>query len=394
MAWRDDLRPGSFRGVPFFIESHDASGGRRLARHEYPLRDLPYAEDMGRKAREWTVEAYVLGPDYMSARDRLLEAFEAFGPGALVHPYLGTLSVAVDSYRLRESTREGGMATFSITFVESGEEVSPDERRDTAAIVGASADAAADVITGEFADGFDVSGPEFVREDAVGVIGAVADVLDSVTKGIPVVPAALYAYRASVTRLRSSVTSLIARPVSLAAEIRSMIESCANLTTSPLRLLEMLQSLFTFKSAPGARSTSSRARVASNRTALDGLVRGMALVEAVRASSVAEYASAGEASAVRDRLADALDVEAMTAPDTTYMTLSDLRTSMVRDLSARGMMLPRVTNWTPATTLPALVVAYRVHGDATRESDIVTRNNVRHPGAVPGGSTLEVLADV
>ena len=42
MSWRDRLQKGRFRGAAFLIESHDAGGGRRLALHEFPLRDEPY----------------------------------------------------------------------------------------------------------------------------------------------------------------------------------------------------------------------------------------------------------------------------------------------------------------------------------------------------------------
>ena len=55
----ENLRPASFRGVAFEVESHSESGGRRVELHEYPLRDTPYAEDLGKKsagtASSWLV---------------------------------------------------------------------------------------------------------------------------------------------------------------------------------------------------------------------------------------------------------------------------------------------------------------------------------------------------
>ena len=54
------LRQASFRGAQFEVDDVDASGGRRLVKHEYPLRDVPYAEDMGRKAREYSVKAFIV----------------------------------------------------------------------------------------------------------------------------------------------------------------------------------------------------------------------------------------------------------------------------------------------------------------------------------------------
>jgi prophage DNA circulation protein len=79
MAWRDALRSGSFRGVPFQIDSHDLTFGRRTSMHEYPLRDEPYSEDLGRKARVFSLNLYVIGRDYMAGRDNLREALEKTG---------------------------------------------------------------------------------------------------------------------------------------------------------------------------------------------------------------------------------------------------------------------------------------------------------------------------
>lgn len=45
------------------------------------------------------------------------------------------------------------------------------------------------------------------------------------------------------------------------------------------------------------------------------------------------------------------------------------------------------------TTMPALLIAHRVYGDARRADDIVSRNRIAHPGFVSGGQVLEVLKD-
>ena len=121
MSWAQAYRGASFRGVPFQVVGHEGDFGRRTVTHEYPLRDKPYVEDLGRKARTLKIEALVIGADYMAARDRLLAAIEQPGPGRLVHPYLGELQVSVLGVTLRESTAQGGMAGLSFECVESGE---------------------------------------------------------------------------------------------------------------------------------------------------------------------------------------------------------------------------------------------------------------------------------
>ena len=44
------LREASFKGAPFHVEETGGQFGRRTVLHEYPFRDLPYGEDLGRSA--------------------------------------------------------------------------------------------------------------------------------------------------------------------------------------------------------------------------------------------------------------------------------------------------------------------------------------------------------
>ena len=76
--WRTLLlsAPASFRGIAFHVESGTLSGGRRTVVHEYPKRNDPYAEDMGRHASRWSLTGYLIykpsGPenDYCAAAHR------------------------------------------------------------------------------------------------------------------------------------------------------------------------------------------------------------------------------------------------------------------------------------------------------------------------------------
>ena len=52
-----NLRQASFRGAKFEVDDVDASGGRRLVKHEYPLRDEPYTEDMKVKTLHLEIDA-------------------------------------------------------------------------------------------------------------------------------------------------------------------------------------------------------------------------------------------------------------------------------------------------------------------------------------------------
>ena len=88
MAWRDNLVAASFRGAEFGVdESENKAGGRRIALHEYPGRDDPFAEDMGEITKTFSIEGFIVGDDYLDRGQRLIDACNTPGPGELVHPY-------------------------------------------------------------------------------------------------------------------------------------------------------------------------------------------------------------------------------------------------------------------------------------------------------------------
>lgn len=118
--WRDFVQPASYNGVPFLTDSDDLSGGRRGTTHEYPYRDTPENEDLGHKAREYKVTAYVIGNDYQRQRDLLLGVLETGGVGELIHPEYGIQRVAPKSWTVRHSTARGREAAIDITFVQEG----------------------------------------------------------------------------------------------------------------------------------------------------------------------------------------------------------------------------------------------------------------------------------
>lgn len=396
-AWAKSLRPASFRGVPFFVASADGAHGRRTARHEYPLRDLAYVEDLGRRTREFTIEAFVLGATYMAARDKLVDAIEQPGPGALVHPYRGEIKVVATDFRVRETTAEGGMARFTITFVETGENVYPEAEPLTGQRVGTAADTAVKATEEDFAKVFSVDGkPEFVSDSAVGQIENAITRMRVLSGRIAAATSPITKFSAQLDRIKTEVRNLIRVPGNLAADITGAIGALGGVARTPGSSLDAYR-----KTADTATSsttvpttTASRRQESANQKAMNDLLARTATIEAARAATQITFESHEEAVAVRVDLADRLDTLMESCEsDVVYQALEDLRVEVVRDVTTRGADLARTARYTPAATLPALALAYAVHGDAARADEIVARNNVRHPGFVPGGASLEVLTD-
>ncbi len=129
-----NLQQASYNGVPFGVDDEECRFGRRQALHEYPKRDKPWAEDMGRATRRMAVNGFLMvsgvyngGGDAMFQRDQLVAAVETPGPGTLVHPTLGTLTVSVFDLTIRSRTEDGygTYFSFSLTFIEGGDRLFP-----------------------------------------------------------------------------------------------------------------------------------------------------------------------------------------------------------------------------------------------------------------------------
>lgn len=123
MEWLDEWIPASFRGVEFHVEASGRAGGRRGIEFEYPKRDEPYFEDLGRRAKGWAVTGYVMGSDYKSRADALESALNAPDPGTLQHPTMRTMRAVCMNFVRNERKEEGGRAVFDMNFVEAGSSI-------------------------------------------------------------------------------------------------------------------------------------------------------------------------------------------------------------------------------------------------------------------------------
>src|ERR1035437_9927544 len=144
--WKLDLQPASYNGVMFHVDVNTRASGRRIANHEYPKRDTPYAEDMGSKSRRFTVTGSMIGSTSTDDRDALIYQFELTGPGQLVLPTgmqnIGTGLVTIENYSVSERRERGGIATFEMMFLEFGVNTATINNPDTQGQVTSSVDSA------------------------------------------------------------------------------------------------------------------------------------------------------------------------------------------------------------------------------------------------------------
>lgn len=424
--WRDRLRDASFRGVPFSVEDDDASFGRRVQLHEYPNRDKPWAEDLGRAARRLTINAYVIGGDYADQRDRLIAAVETNGPGTLVHPQYGEMQGSINgTVKVSHSSAEGRMARISFEFVESGELTFPVAGMATAQRLDESGGLFDDAIDSMFS-AFGLSGiPDFIRNDviadATAMINTVSDAFKMVDSGV-----------SAAMRLLQGDLSVILMPPSTANDFVRALQKAwragDRLSGDTSDLVTMIKTLSGITLDPGlsprgtwstdlgsvvTQKTQSNLVAATIRaTAISTATSAVTTLAQPRASSAQNTGTTSDSDIITvthpaldgaqilssdspppnwDDLTDiraalnaAIDQEQLRiSDDSLFQQISVMRTDLNRDISARLAQVERTAQRTPDDVLPALVLSAAWYDDAGRESDILTRNPVRHPGFVP-----------
>jgi prophage DNA circulation protein len=119
--WRIRLQPASYAGVIFHVEHQGRSSGRRVVVHEYPKRDKPYSEDMGRSVIRYQMTGYLIGPRYHITKKALINALENKAGAPLMDPYIAEYKTCIcERYSVTETRERGGYCTFEMSFVELG----------------------------------------------------------------------------------------------------------------------------------------------------------------------------------------------------------------------------------------------------------------------------------
>jgi prophage DNA circulation protein len=384
MTRAEKLWPAAFRGVPFQVDDADISAGRRVQVHEYPQRDKPYVEDIGRATREFNITGFVIGDDYVDQANALLNALEQPGTGLLLHPWHGNMDVTLKGLGRIRYSKALGYATIEMTFVESGDLEFPSVSDSTQSASALAADALGAASVTDFASRFNVAGAmDYVNAAARGDIQRVFQLAGSST--IPGM--SVLGYANNVLNATQSALLIINNPTLLGNNILGAF-GVFTLIAQGNRIAALLHGATKATAAypmsvSGTAATPSSQQQQNNTAALNDLCRRSLLVQAVGLSSQLPAVVHDDVIAMRGMLMDALDTESLTAADGVYQALADARTAVWQDLTSRAQGGARLTTLTRPITQPMVAIAYDYYGDATRDAEIIQRNNVRNPLFVP-----------
>ena len=407
--WRDRKQGASFRGVPFLVDTDSVPVGRRTQLHEFPKRDQPFVEDLGRRTRQYKFTGFVAGDDFLAQRDRLLTALDTPGPGELVHPWFGRLTVTAGECELSHARTELGMARFNLVFIDGMLEF-PVQSPNTRRALAAQAPSLVDSIKGRFNAA--MAPVDLARQRTSAVRSALSGAMGFALKFLS--PGTTLG-----TDLNGLVSSLMNGPGAFADSLLSGVSGLE-------RSFSGYGSSGSFRGSSAKVAAVSSLRtsvpvpddpeVATIQSAVIGLVQDAALLDVlldmaevpvavsqgdsapaavdvqlaqqgatVEAGTEVETAVpvADDVLSVRDSISEVLWSVAGESPPEHFGALSEARVALDRHLTEVARSGVGLRLYAPTETVSALVLAHTLYGDALRSGEIVARNRVRHPGFVP-----------
>lgn len=123
MSWKENLLDASFRGIPLDVADENLEAQWFTSQHGTPYKQGDSAEDLGRGGRAFSLRVIFNGPNYEFYLRALLDALDVLGPGELVHPIYGSLTVVTRSMNVHHTAERPDYAEVALQFVEH----TPDE---------------------------------------------------------------------------------------------------------------------------------------------------------------------------------------------------------------------------------------------------------------------------
>ncbi|WP_176031651.1 DNA circularization protein [Burkholderia vietnamiensis] len=447
-SWWGSLRQASFGGVPFAVIGTNTRFGTRNVVHEYPFRDDAWVEELGKLPRRFEIVGFLIEnslvygrlpgvpASVIAQRDRLVEACEN-GAQTLVHPTFGRIdNVACLDSEVSESVEHGRVIMVRFVFLRQRERVCPSVETNTKSLLDRIADSLGLSAELDFAKSVavDVQKGAAVVQSAVNTaIGwyqvaqtAINDVrrffnavstlsgnfgrffgggntgfagsnqkTPSGTTAVQLLESDAQA-RAAAQSAANAVQAAAANPADssgLGGAAQTFVAAVLATATDPADGIRMLMNLAAYIPSSTFTNSPIGSAMQTMQTSVAALFRRTAIAGLARAVASWQPASFDDAQTMMQSVTALLDAEIETAADSeddnSYAALRQMRNAVVQDLQARGGGLPALTTFEFNGSLPALVLAHRIYGDAGRADQLVQQVQPVNPLFMP--VTFEAL---
>jgi len=394
-AWMADARPASFRGVPFYWVTSAGTGGRRKVVHEFPLRDDPFTEDLGKLPRRFRMRGFVIGETYTDDRDALIRACEDYDDAAtLVHPTMGEITCQAGVLGFTESIEHGGYCLFELDFVRDGPQPSPTSAADPASALIAGVNSLLPLIADAYAaiELAIVSPFALLQTAATAMLALPATTVIGLAATIAAIAAAPENLAATAAAVQAAASAMADNVVGAAATTPTTDDPVAGqpLTLAPSADLSGgLAALATWgNTLPAVGGAGPQATVqAAQQAAVISLVQGNAVAALAQIYAAIEWPTAQAATAARTQLLALLDAQVWAAAnagaDQLYLAWEGMIALAMQQMIQGAQGLPTLLTYSLGDAFPSVVLGQMFYQDPSRGPQLELLNDVPDPLFMP-----------
>lgn len=403
------LREASYEGIRFDVDSATLSFGRRTVTHEFPQRDTSYVEDLGKATRQFSIQGFIVGDDFIDRSKRLIDKIESqvgtdrrANHGKLVHPWLGSLEVTPIDNPSITYDKAKRICTFTLTFLEAGNE-STKKTTSWANKLLSKADALYAKIFGDWTPD-KIAG---IVDDVTSQINSCAAVLSNCqfaqmfNLGNDILEMG-HDIATSLYNKKEQARSSLLGALGLSQYAQSTTDwKLASIKCTDAITLPVLKPVNVASSTGTSKKLSDKERI---NEAVDEIKKNFRLVLIANAmgaismigedndvdtdSNSKKTLSDEQILKIRNNLLNAIDAEMLiqgTDDDQDYLDLVDSYVAVYKFLTEKFNGDSSIETVTLKQSEPSFVLAYDKYGDSTRADEIAERNDVINPLFMPVG---------
>jgi prophage DNA circulation protein len=403
-----EYRSASFRGIEFKISGNrNWTSGRRLQIHEYPNRDIPYAEDLGKKSESYSIKAFVIGEDYRVKRDELRKACLDGGIGTLIHPDYGSIEVRCDSISVNENSEQRGMAVFDLVFIEAGEKAVPVISSDLSSSVIGSAEKLLSATMKDFSKNFARPAraeeitklTENISDNFLTILNNISTGFDYDTKSKQDTVSIMNKITDTISlanQLKNNADNLLNTPSELVLQLNTVMSVIQSLVDNQVEAFRTIRNL-NINTKASEKISNSDVDEKYRTQQLEQMTKQIAITKEAETIPNIVYNNADEAkSTLESFLTDVEEIELfedIEPSNEILQYLKEIKETVIKYIREMILRLPHIKEVKLTDKTPSLVLAYDLYQDLSRADEICKRNKIQYPAFIPANKELKVLTE-
>lgn len=383
--YRQNLRQASLNGFDFscMVNTEDTVG-RRGVLYEFPFRDTPKFFDLGRRAREHSITAHFFGDDH-AQRSRAFKAIcETPSPHTFIHPYCGTLVVAVRTATISNSHEHQRETIVTLDLVEFGAGLFPQLVGNTVTQLTALVSGIKSAISSDFVSTYSLANAPIIEQDQnINQLDSILSSLrESGVQNTTVNQDTAFSWLNIQAALASNGTTYFNNQSTIDL-IENAVVNIYEYTDEEdsFDVLSNLVSLLQISVGGGSQVANDNNNIAI------GSARLLAAIYAAQAALDNEFASFLDISSaitdIRTAILEELSILSQRCQYEERRLILEFLDNWTNLMLERGLGLPGVIEYQYSKPLPSLVIAHKLYGDCSRACEIEANNPNGFPLFMP-----------